>query len=220
MDLPRQQLAAHLKLHVLLDCADSRGRDLCTVARAVLDGGATVIQLRDKTACTARLLEAGRVLRELTRAYQALLIINDRVDIALALDADGAHVGQDDLPARLARRLLGPERILGLSAGNLAEASASIAAGADYLGVGPVFGTRSKADAGPSIGTHLLSHLAARHALPLVAIGGVTAENAAIAMRAGATGIAVISAVVNAADPLLATRLLANAHSALKRPDT
>ncbi len=220
MDLACQQLAAHLRLHVLLDCAGSRGRDICTVARAVLDGGATVIQLRDKTASTARLLEAGRVLRELTRAHHALLIINDRVDLALALEADGVHLGQDDLPARQARRLLGPERILGLSAGNLAEASSAIAAGADYLGVGPIFGTQSKADAGPSIGTHLLSTLAARHTLPLVAIGGITAENAAIAIQAGATGIAVISAVANAADPLLAARRLANAHSALKKPDT
>lgn len=218
--MDRRQLAGRLKLHVLTDRASSRGRDLLTVARAALAGGATVIQLRDKTASVSQLLEEGRELRALTRAYHALLIVNDRVDLALALDADGAHLGQDDLPAHLARQLLGPERILGLSAGNRAEASAAIAAGADYLGVGPIFGTQSKADAGAAIGTQLLSELAASCALPLVAIGGITAENAAVALRAGATGIAVISAVASADDCMLAARRLADAHSALSSPDT
>src|SRR5690242_5741383 len=142
MESARRQLVERLKLHVLTDRASSRGRDLLTIARAALAGGASVIQLRDKRASVSQLLEEGRALRALTRACNALLIVNDRVDLALALDADGAHLGQDDLPAHLARQLLGPERILGLSAGNRAEAHAAIAAGADYLGVGPIFGTR------------------------------------------------------------------------------
>lgn len=211
MDLPRNQLIEHLRLHVLTDRAGSRGRDLFSVAEAALAGGATVIQLRDKMASTAQLLEEGRELRKLTRAHHALLIVNDRVDVALVLDADGAHVGQDDLPAHIARRLLGPKRILGVSAGNLAEAAAAVAVGADYLGVGPIFGTQSKADAGAPIGTRLLSELAGRYSIPLVAIGGITAENAGSALRAGAIGIAVISAVAGAEDCRLAASHLATA---------
>jgi thiamine-phosphate pyrophosphorylase len=213
-------LASRLKLHVLTDRASSQGRDILTVARAALAGGATVIQLRDKTASTAQLLAEGYALRALTRAYGALLIINDRVDIALAVEADGAHIGQDDLPAPLARQLLGSERILGISAGNCAEAAGALAAGADYLGVGPIFGTRSKADAGLPIGTEFLAELAARSTLPLVAIGGITAENAALAIQAGASGIAVITAVTTATDIEAATRLLALAIEAGRSEST
>lgn len=206
-------LAARLKLHVLTDQAHSRGRDVLTVVRLALTGGATVIQLRDKAASTSLLYEEGRALRTLTRQYGALLIINDRVDVALAVDADGAHLGQDDLPASVARQLLGPKRILGISAGNATEATAAIAAGADYLGIGPIFGTQSKADAGSPIGTKLLTDLATHYAIPLVAIGGIAAENAGAAMRAGATGVAVITAVVNAEDILGATSHLVMAIS-------
>lgn len=211
MDFSHEQLVARLCLHVLTDRVGSRGRDLLTVVSAALAGGATVIQLRDKVASTSQLLEEGRALRALTRAYNALLIVNDRVDVALALDADGAHVGQDDLPAHLARQLLGPERILGVSAGTLAEATAAIAAGANYLGVGPIFGTQSKADAGSPIGTQLLRELVRRSTIPLVAIGGITAENAGIPIRAGAIGVAVISSVAGAEDCRLAASRLAAA---------
>jgi thiamine-phosphate pyrophosphorylase len=194
-----------LALHVLTDRALSLGRDMVTVATAALDGGATVIQLRDKTASTRLLIEEAVALRALTRERGAMLIVNDRIDVALAVDADGAHVGQDDMPAALARQLLGPERILGVSAGNLEEAAEAIIAGADYLGVGPIYATASKADAGQPQGTALLRELAARHTLPLIAIGGIHAENAAEVMQAGAAGIAVISAVVSAPDITAAT---------------
>lgn len=194
------QFAARLALHVLTDHGLSRGRDLLTVARAALDGGATVLQLRNKTASTRTLVEEGVALRALTHERGALLIVNDRIDVALAIDADGAHVGQDDMPAALARQLLGPERILGVSAGNQQEAAEAVLAGADYLGVGPIYATGSKADAGPAVGTALLQELATRHSLPLVAIGGITAENVSAVIHAGATGVAVISAVVSADD--------------------
>lgn len=204
----QRKLVPRLKLHVLTDRTWSRGRDTLTVARAALAGGATIIQLRDKTASTAQLLQEGHTLRALTRAYNALLIVNDRVDIALAIDADGAHVGQDDLPAWEARKLLGTERILGVSAGNHAEAQVGISAGADYLGVGPIFGTRSKEDAGPPVGLQLLRELSTNSSIPLVAIGSITAENASAAIQAGASGVAVITAVVNAEDITAATRHL------------
>ncbi len=203
------QLLPRLALHVLTDRELARGRDTLTVAAAALDGGATVIQLRDKTASTRQLIEQGLALRILTRERGALLIVNDRIDVALAIDADGAHVGQEDMPGDSARSLLGPKRILGISAGNMAEASAAVALGADYLGVGPIYATSTKADAGIPVGLNLLSDLASRYTIPLVAIGGINAENAREVIQAGAHGIAVISAVVHAKDITSATRELA-----------
>jgi thiamine-phosphate pyrophosphorylase len=193
-------LVPRLRLHVLTDHQWSRGRDIVTVAAAALDGGATIIQLRDKTASTRVLIEEGQALRALTRERGALLIINDRIDVALAVGADGAHVGQEDMPATVARQLLGQERILGVSAASIEEAGAAVAAGADYLGVGPIFPSAGKADAGPATGLHLLTELADRFPTPLVAIGGITAENATEAMQAGAAGVASITAVVYAED--------------------
>ncbi len=205
-------LRARLALHVLTDRAWSRGRSTLEVAEAALKGGATVIQLRDKDASTHTLVEEGLALRELTRAYNALLIVNDRVDVALAVGADGAHVGQDDMPGELARRLLGPDRILGISAGNMNEAVAAVAAGADYLGVGPIYATRGKADAGQPTGTALLTEIGGRHTIPLVAIGGITVTNTKGIIQAGAAGIAVITAVVNAEDITAAARSLIEAE--------
>ena len=202
------ELASRLALHVLTDREWSRGRDMLSVASAALDGGATVIQLRDKIASTRVLIEEGLALRALTRERGALLIVNDRVDVALAVEADGAHVGQDDMPAGLARRLLGLDRILGVSAANMEEADEAVAGGADYVGVGPIFPSLGKADAGPATGGELLTELARRYTTPLVAIGGITAENATEVVRAGACGVAVITAVVYAEDITAASRQL------------
>ena len=206
--LSGEELRGRLALHVLTDRAWSRGRDILEVAEAAIAGGATVIQLRDKTASTRLLVEEGQALRRLTRERGALLIVNDRIDVALAVDADGAHVGQDDMPAALAREMLGPARILGVSAGNLAEAEAAVAAGADYLGVGPIYATRGKDDAGAPVGPDLLAQIAARWNTPQVAIGGISVENTTDVVRAGAVGIAVITAVVNAEDVTGAAREL------------
>jgi len=211
MDNVLPALNDHLALHVLTDRDWSRGRSTVEVARAAIDGGATVIQLRDKYANMHTLIEEGKALRKLTRQRNVLLIVNDRVDVALAIEADGVHVGQHDMPGELARKLIGPERILGISAGSMDEAIAAIAAGADYLGVGPIFATQGKSDAGEPIGLELLSELKRRYTTPLIAIGGINAENAGAIIRAGATGIAVITAVVNALDIAEATRVLANA---------
>lgn len=206
-----EALRSRLALHVLTDRAWSRGRSTLEVAEAALRGGATVIQLRDKDASTRTLVEEGRVLRKLTHNYNALLIVNDRIDVALAVDADGAHVGQDDMPGELARRLLGPERILGISAGNMDEAMAAVEAGADYLGVGPIYATRGKVDAGQPTGLGLLTEIARRYTTPQVAIGGVTSANTREIIQAGAAGIAVITAVVNAEDITAAARTLVEA---------
>jgi thiamine-phosphate pyrophosphorylase len=207
--LNKDELRRRLALHVLTDRDWSRGRDTLTVARAAIAGGATVIQLRDKTASTRQLVEEGRALRALTKEHGILLIVNDRLDVALAVDADGAHVGQEDMPGKDARRLLGPGRILGISAGNLQEAEQAIADGADYLGIGPIYATNTKADAGQPSGTDLLRRIAEQWQIPQVAIGGITAARTEEVRRAGASGIAVITAVVAAADIAEATRELA-----------
>jgi len=202
-----EELIPRLALHVLTAHEWSHGRDTLSVAAAALEGGATVIQLRDKQASTRHLVAEGLLLRRLTREHGALLMVNDRIDVALAVDADGVHLGQDDdMPVQIARKLLGPERILGISAGNPTEAAAAIAANADYISVGAIYATRAKSDAGAPIGTQFLSELAARTELPLIAIGGITAQNVAQVIQAGAIGVAVITAVVSADDIAAATR--------------
>lgn len=184
------------------------GRSLVETTRAALRGGATAVQLRDKSGDIREMLELGRALLELTRAAGVPLIVNDRADVALALGADGAHVGQDDLPALDVRRLIGPERILGVSAGTVDEARQAQADGADYVGAGDVFGTPSKPDAGPPIGLSALAEIARAVAIPVVGIGGITEANAASVTEAGAAGVAVISAITRSSNPEDAARRL------------
>jgi thiamine-phosphate pyrophosphorylase len=150
----------------------------------------------------------GQALLAITRPASIPLIVNDRLDVALAIEADGAHVGQDDLPAAMARQILGPERILGVSAETVGQAQQAERDGANYLGVGDVFGTPSKPDAGSPIGIDGLAATVRAVALPVVAIGGITLDNAPAVIAVGAVGVAVISAVVGAADPAAAARQL------------
>ncbi len=201
-------LRARLWLYVLTDRGRARGRSDEQIVAAALDGGATAIQLRGKDLTGAALVRVGRRLRELTRAASALLIINDRVDVALAVEADGVHVGQDDIPARDARRLVGPDRLLGVSARTVDEAVRAVRDGADYIGFGPVFPTVTKEDAGAPSGVEELQRACRAVAIPVVAIGGITPSNAGAILAAGAVGVAVISAVVSAPDSALATRVL------------
>jgi thiamine-phosphate diphosphorylase len=169
-----------------------------------------VIQLRDKKASTRLLVEEGLALRTLTRERGVLFIVNDRIDVALAVDADGVHIGQDDdMPLHIARRLMLPQRILGVSVGNLDEAVAAVAADADYISIGPIFSTYAKSDAGSAIGTDMLAELATRYHTPIIGIGGITAQNAGDVLQAGAVGVAVITAVISAEDIVAATRGLA-----------
>jgi thiamine-phosphate pyrophosphorylase len=147
----------------------------------------------------------------MTQDAGALLIMNDRVDIALASGADGVHVGQDDLPAGVARRLLGPGRILGVTVETPDEAKAAESAGADYLGTGPVYATSTKPDAGRPYGPELVQRIKASTTLPVVAIGGIDQDNAESVVRAGADGLAVVSAVVGREDIESAVRLLLEA---------
>ena len=191
----------NLMLYVITDRGLSGGKSHLQVAEEAVRGGADVIQLRDKTSSSRDLYNSADQIREITRKHGVPLIINDRLDIALAVGADGLHVGQEDLPARVARILLGPSRILGVSAGSLEEALQAEKDGADYLGVGPVFEARAtKADAGEPKGLTLISKIHQHCQIPIFAIGGINLVNVPAVFQAGADGIAVISAVVAAPD--------------------
>ncbi len=159
-----------------------------------------MIQLRDKTGSLRDLLPQARAIRGLCRARAALFIVNDRLDLALAAGADGAHVGQEDLPAEAARRLLGPGRILGVSTHSREQAEAAQASGADYIGFGPMFPTGTKDTGYGPRGLEGLKEARAAVSLPILAIGGITLENVAAVIGAGATAPAVISAIVAASD--------------------
>ncbi|HYR09630.1 MAG TPA: thiamine phosphate synthase [Longimicrobium sp.] len=197
-----------LRLIVVTDPECGAGRSVADVVRAALRGGAPAIQLRMKDASAREMAEAARALLAETRAAGALLFINDRVDVALAVGADGAHVGQDDLPVAAARRIAPPGFLLGVSAETEELARAAEEEGADYVGVGPVYRTGSKADAGDAVGTERIARVAAAVRIPVVGIGGITIGNAAPVLHAGAAGVAVISAVMRADDPEAATRAL------------
>lgn len=195
-------------VYVITDRAAAAGRSVLEVVHAAIEGGATVVQFREKEATTRQMIELARALHAVTEPAGVPLIVNDRVDVALAIEAEGVHVGAADMPVPLARRLLGPRRLVGYSPNTLEAALRGQKEGADYLGVGDVFGTPTKPDAGEPIGLEGLAAIAEAVSIPVVAIGGITLENAAAAARAGAAGVAVISAVMGASDPAAAARRL------------
>jgi thiamine-phosphate pyrophosphorylase len=207
----------HLALYVVSDAALAGDHGVVRTAEAALEGGAGVIQLRDKDASTRELLRIAIELRRVTRAAGALFIVNDRLDVALAAEADGVHVGQDDMPAHLTRRLVGPRMIVGVSCHDVDEARRALADGADYLGVGALFPTPTKPDAGQATGLAVIGEIRAATGLPIVGIGGINARNAAEVIAAGADGIAVVSAVYGQPDPRAASAaLLAQVREALR----
>ncbi len=195
-----------LGLYLVTDERLSRGRPTTEIVRAAIRGGVDAVQLRGKELPIREQLAIGRALRMITSEAGVLFIVNDRVDLALALDADGVHVGQDDLPADVVRRLVGPGQIVGVSAATIAEARAARDDGADYIGVGPIWGTATKADAGAAVGPGLITTLKGAVELPMVGIGGIGAGNAAQVIAAGGDGVAVVSAIVSADDPEAAAR--------------
>jgi thiamine-phosphate pyrophosphorylase len=212
-------LAARLRLVVLTDPNCGPNRSLLDVVRASLRGGAPAVQIRAKEGEARDILELARALRQETTKAGALLFVNDRVDVALAADADGAHVGDDDIPLEAARRISPRGFILGRSVNTAAEALTAMRHGADYLGVGPVFGTPSKSDAGDAIGAEGIASVRSVTTLPIVAIGGLDLTNSSEIATAGADGVAVIRAVMLADDPEDATRRLLSAiDEGLSRP--
>ncbi len=200
--LDRSALRTRLAgIYVVTDATLIPGRGHAEVARAALAGGAAVIQLRDKQADAGVLLPLAREIGALCRASGALFIVNDRVDLALAADADGVHLGQTDLPIREARRLLGPGRLIGISVEDEQQVRAAQAAGADYLGVGAIYGSATKLDAGAPVGLEQIRRLRTVSHLPLVAIGGITRDRLPAVREAGADMAAVVGAVAAAPDP-------------------
>lgn len=211
-----RRLALVRGIYVLTDTHLRPERSAEDITRAALAGGARIIQLRDKTLPTPLLISLARRLAERTHQAKALLIINDRVDVALASGADGVHLGPDDMHPRDARALLGPDKIVGISISTPEEAEGK-AEYASYLGVGALFGTLTKADAGPPVGMARLAEIAAAYpSHPLVGIGGITLDNVALVAEAGAEAAAVVSAVVSAPDMTAATAALADAFASGK----
>ena len=189
-----------LTLHALIDRRRVPDGRLETFLREAAAGGVTVVQLREKDSPMREVLRYGEKARRIVREHGLLFAVNDRLDLALALEADILHLGQDDLPLEVARRLA-PGMALGASASSLAELARALAASPDYIGYGPVFSTPSKADAAPAVGLRGLAAAVRRaRGCPIVAIGGIAPENAGDVWRHGARGIAVIAALTEAKD--------------------
>jgi len=195
----------------------SAGRSTESIVTDALAGGVDAVQVREKDRSAADQLRVARALREPTAEAGVALVVNDRVDVAVAAAADGVHLGQDDLPVETARQQLGEDAIIGQSVSTVEEATVAEAAGADYLGVGTIYNTDSKDDAGAAIGLDAVEAIADAVEIPFVGIGGVTPERASAVAAAGADGVAVITAITQADDPAAATRELASAVSEGKR---
>ncbi len=192
------------RLYAIVDPLDT-GRDPLDLARAMLDGGARLLQLRSKSVATGALLATAERMRELTAAHGATFIVNDRADVARACGADGVHLGQDDLPIEAARVVLGAGSIIGFSTHSETQLAAACARGADYLAFGPIFATTSKSKADPVLGCERIRAARDLTTGPLVAIGGITADTAPAVLAAGADAVAVIAALVRAPDVARAT---------------
>ena len=201
----------------------SAGRPTAEIVSAAIAGGVDVVQLREKDQSVRERYETGRQLRKLTREAGVTFVVNDRADLAAVLDADGVHLGDDDLPVRAARRLLGEDTVVGRSVSTVAEAKAAEKHTADYLGVGTVYRTNSKDDIPEEthgVGPERVGAISDAVDIPIVGIGGITAENADEVTRAGADGVAVITAITQAEDPEAATAALGGAVTRGKRGRT
>ncbi|MDH7601268.1 MAG: thiamine phosphate synthase [Armatimonadota bacterium] len=195
-------------LYVITDEELRPGRSHVDIASAAIEGGARIIQLRDKKASDREFYLIACRLREMTRRAGALFFVNDRVDVAAAVEADGVNVGQTDLPVDVVRKLLGGSAVIGVSVDSLEQALEAQKAGADYVGFGPVFPTTTKVDAGEAVGLSELVRVCEVVEIPVVAIGGISAENISSVAAAGAECAAVVSAVVCADDMVKAVQEL------------
>lgn len=200
-----------LSLYLVLDPDLCRPLGMVETARLAVAGGVTMVQLRDKNASPAQMIETGRALKAALIGTGVPLIVNDDVEAAIAIGADGLHVGQDDIDARAARRLIGRDMILGVSVETEALAAAVDRAVVDYVGAGPVFATQTKPGHKPPVGMDGLARLIAASALPAVAIGGLKPGHVDAVLRTGARGLAVVSAICGQPDPQAAARQLSEA---------
>ena len=195
-------------LYLVTDRSLSKGRPTAEIVAAAVAGGVSCIQLREKSCGTREFLNEALALQPLLKSRNIPLIINDRLDIALAIEADGVHLGQSDMPIGMARKIAGNSLIIGISAESVDDALRAEQEGADYIGISPVFSTPTKTDIAPPLGLEGVRQIRALVDIPLVGIGGINSDNAESVLAAGADGIAVVSAIVSAADPAGAAKKL------------
>jgi len=200
--------AEQLRLYLVTDRPLSLGRDIAWVVEEAVKGGATMVQLREKDIDTREFIALAQRIKPILKDVGVPLIINDRVDVALAVDADGVHIGQSDMPYDIARRLLGPDKIIGLSVENMDEVLEANSLDVDYIGVSPVYSTATKTDTAPPFGLEGLRKAVELSSHPAVAIGGMNAATAPDVLATGVDGIAVVSAICSAPDPQEAARRL------------
>jgi thiamine-phosphate pyrophosphorylase len=188
-------------LYLVTDRGLARGRSTFDIVKAAVSGGVTCVQLREKDCSTLEFIEQALAIKNFLEEREVPLIINDRLDVALAVAADGVHLGQSDMPLETARKIAGPSMLIGISAESVQDAVEAEKGGADYLGVSPIYATPTKTDTVPPLGLEGLRKIRKRVEIPLVGIGGLNTSNAAEVIRNGADGIAVVSAIVAAEDP-------------------
>lgn len=193
--------AFDLSLYLVTDRTLSLGRPLEMIVEEAVKGGVTMVQLREKDASTLEFYTLAMKMKEILKSGNVPLIINDRLDIALACDADGLHIGQDDMPYAVARKLLGKDKIIGLSVESVQDAIDANAVDVDYIGISPVFGTQTKTDTAPALGLEGIREITRICRHPSVGIGGINLTNAQDIIQAGADGISVVSAIVSAVSP-------------------
>ena len=194
-------------VYLVTDRRNKTDEEFLNIIEEAIKGGTTIVQLREKTASTKEFYDLALKVKEITSRYDVPLLINDRIDIALAVDSEGVHIGQDDMPAGIAREIIGEDKILGVSASTVDEAKKAQIDGADYIGSGAVFPTSSKDDA-DSVSKEELKEIVDSVDIPVVAIGGINLDNASLLKDTGIAGFSVISAIMYAEDPKLASSQL------------
>lgn len=195
-------------LYLVTDRSLSKGRATEFIVRAAVEGGVTVVQLREKSCSTREFIREAMALRDFLRARHIPLIINDRLDVAMAVEADGVHFGQTDMPIGMARRIVGDSMIIGVSVESVDDAVEAQRAGADYIGASPVFATPTKTDTSSPLGYQGIRDIRRAVKTPVVGIGGLKAANCQAVIESGADGVAVVSAIVSADNPMCAAREL------------
>ena len=219
---PNSTMKKEFKLDVyfVTDRSLSKGRPIEDIVAAAVKGGATIIQLREKECSTREFIDIGHRVKDILAPYKVPLIINDRLDVALAIDADGIHVGQSDMPWDIARHYLGHDKIIGLSVESVQDARDAEQLDVDYLGVSPIYFTPTKSDLKRELGLAGLRKIKSFSRFPLVGIGGLNASNAADVIKNGGDGVAVVSAICAADDPESATRELVEIVYSAKEAST
>ncbi|WP_366925516.1 thiamine phosphate synthase [uncultured Methanobrevibacter sp.] len=199
-------------VYLVTDHRNKTDEEFLNVIEEAIKGGTSIVQLREKTASTKDFYELAVKVKEITSKYNVPLLVNDRIDIALAIYSEGVHIGQDDMPATIARKIIGDEKILGVSTSTVEEAIKAEAEGADYIGSGAIFPTSTKDDA-ESVSKEELKDIVDSVDIPVVAIGGISLENAPSIKSTGIAGFSVISAIMNAEDPKEASKKLKEIYS-------